>query len=125
MASLSDGKPKDLEIRNHPAEIPRPQSSGYACELPFWVRGSWNEPASGGSSHRQREGSLAHDWRQPTVFMAFRPVVPVDVEVGPGAIHDHETGPGIARRPATSGSLHRFQPRPQHPDKLRRLFPPD
>src|SRR5271166_1383289 len=76
---------------------------GVACELRFRVRDWQTNRTQGECPRRQRERSLAHEWGRSTVFMAFRPVIPVDVEAGPGATHDHEAGPGSARRPATPG----------------------
>ena len=124
MAALSDGKPKDWRSGTTRRRFLGRSRRGCACELRFRVRGRGANQSQGECPRRRWEGSLAHGWGRSTAVMAFRRVVP-DVEAGPGATHDHETGRGIARGPATPGPLHRFQPRPQHPDQLRRLFPPD
>src|SRR5271166_7103421 len=103
MASLSDGKPKNWRSGTTRQRFLGRSRRGYACELRFRVRDRGTNRSQGECSRRQQEGSLAHEWGRPTAFMAFRPVVHVDVEGGPGATHDHEASPGTARRPATPG----------------------
>ena len=96
-----------------------------ACELRFRVRDCETNRPQGSARAGSGKGVLPMSGGVRRLSWRFVPSSPLTSRPARARSMDHETGPGIARRPATPGPLHRFQPRPQHPDKLRRLFPPD